>query len=149
MAIIDPTYLSRERNHFPDLTDAEFEALSIYCQTLSYRDTASFRGTRELQTRRLIASAREKLCVSNDSHLVMSFLLPIVDKNHFPDVINDDQSSLLCLYALTGNQKIVSSISNQSKEEINFQLIQIKNALKVEDIYAARMLFLVKILFLT
>lgn len=149
MAVIDPTYLLKERNRFPVLTDAEFETLSIYCQTLSYKDTASFRGTKELQVRRAMTSVREKLYVSKDSHLLMSFLLPIVDKNFFPDILTDEQSSLLCLYALTGNQRLVSLISNHSRAEINFQLIQIKNALKVEDIYAARMLALVKIIFLS
>ena len=147
MAVIDPTYLSRERNHFPELTDAEFETLCLFSQTLGFKDIASYRGSTERQARKHMDSCRKKLCSDNDSEMLFSFMMKILDENFFPEQLTDEQSSLLCLYALTGNQTVMATLLNYSKEEIRFQLMSIKDALGVRDIYSTRLYFLMKIIF--
>lgn len=146
MAVIDPTYLWRERNHFPKLTDAEFEMLSLYCQALNYREIADFRGLTERQVRRVIRENRLKFHVSYDRDMLLPFLMNVLDENFFPEKLTDEQSTLLCLYTFTDSESALLSMTNYSRKELRFQLTSIINALGIESIYSAQLLFLIKVI---
>ncbi|WP_237118447.1 hypothetical protein [Salmonella enterica] len=44
MAVVDPARFMYERNHFPSLTDKEFETLVLYCQMMNVQMVADYQN---------------------------------------------------------------------------------------------------------
>ncbi|EIK1257155.1 helix-turn-helix transcriptional regulator, partial [Salmonella enterica] len=44
MPVVDPARFMYERNHFPSLTDKEFETLVLYCQMMNVQMVADYQN---------------------------------------------------------------------------------------------------------
>lgn len=144
MAIIDPVYLINERNHFPKLTDAEFEALCLYCQTANFKEVAEYRNCSERRIRILIDACRGKLGVNDDLSIFLTYLSRSLDKRTFFPGLSDGQSLLLSFYSLLGNQSMLPAVTGCTRNEVKEELIRIRKILKVRSVSALRFNFLVK-----
>lgn len=145
MAIVDPTYLYRERNQFPSLTDKEFDTLCIFCQTASYEQAAEYRECKERQVRRNIQACKNKLGVVNDFGLFLIFIQRCADYRKMYPTLSEEQATLLYIYALLGNQIKVSYLTGYPRREIHRQLIDIKDELRVKDVHLLKWSFVIRL----
>lgn len=60
MAIIDPTHFLYERNHFPVLTDKEFEVMVLYCQFMNIQKVAEFMDRTDSVVTKHLNSCKKK-----------------------------------------------------------------------------------------
>ena len=61
MPVIDPVHFMYERNHFPSLTDKEFETLVLYCQMMNVQMVADYQNRKPDVIIRHLKSCRQKL----------------------------------------------------------------------------------------
>lgn len=69
MAIIEPTRFLFERNHFPVLTDKEFEVMVLYCQFMNIQNVAEFLGRTDSVVTKHLNSCKKKTGVESDFEL--------------------------------------------------------------------------------
>lgn len=87
MAIIDPKHFLYERNHFPFLTDKEFEVMVLYCQLMSIQKVAEFLDRTDSVVTKHLNRCKFKLKAKGDYDLFF-FLVTMYCtlKNGFPSL---------------------------------------------------------------
>ncbi|MDQ9128486.1 hypothetical protein RDT67_18885 [Serratia fonticola] len=134
MAIVDPTYLVRERNSFPVLTDKEFEALGVFSQYGAYEDVAVYKECTPRQARSLISSCRKKLFAENDAELLMIFLRQrLRHELVFPEITTEAFNTLLSFF-IYDSRSIVAEVSGQTEKDINNILYSTRKKLRIADL---------------
>lgn len=73
MAIIDPKHFLYERNHFPFLTDKEFEVMVLYCQFMSIQKVAEFMDRTDSVVTKHLNRCKFKLKAKGDYDLFFFF----------------------------------------------------------------------------
>lgn len=87
MAVIDPIRFVYERNHFPALTDKEFETLVLYCQMMNVQMVADYQKRKPDVIIRHLKSCKQKIGVEDDFEFYFTVIQKIIDfEKVFPEL---------------------------------------------------------------
>ncbi|ECW8769510.1 helix-turn-helix domain-containing protein, partial [Salmonella enterica] len=87
MPIIDPVHFMYERNHFPILSDKEFEVMVLYCQFMSIQKVAEFLDRTESVVTKHLNSCKKKTGVESDFELYYMVINKFVNfEKAFPEL---------------------------------------------------------------
>nr|WP_181375097.1 hypothetical protein [Pectobacterium carotovorum]ALG88572.1 TraJ [Pectobacterium carotovorum] len=145
MAIVDPTYLVRERNSFPVLTDKEFEALGVFSQYGAYEDVAVYKECTPRQARSLISSCRKKLFAETNAELILIFLRQrLRHELVFPEITEEAFRTLFSFF-IYESRSAMAEASGQTEKEIDNILYGTWKMLKIEDLRILKLVLATRI----
>lgn len=145
MAIIDPTRFLFERNHFPALTDKEFEVMVLYCQFMNIQNVAEFLGRTDSVVTKHLNSCKKKTGVESDFELYYMVIKKFVNfEKSFPE-LTLEQVDLLAAFSFYPKRSSIARRYGIYRRDIYDELMKIKDDLGIDDINSLRMLFFMRI----
>ncbi|CAI2160982.1 Bacterial regulatory proteins, luxR family [Serratia quinivorans] len=145
MAIVDPTYLYRERNQFPSLTDKEFHTFCTYCQCMNVKAVADFNNCSESSVWKHLRSCKQKLNVSNDLDLYFLFFQKKIPFDKLYPQLSRDEVLLLAAFSFYRTRSAIAKTLGIPYKEVYFALVRIKNLLGFEDLESLRVNFMIMV----
>ncbi|EIS4401833.1 helix-turn-helix domain-containing protein [Salmonella enterica] len=145
MPVIDPVHFMYERNHFPSLTDKEFETLVLYCQMMNVQMAADYQNRKPDVIIRHLKSCRQKIGVESDFELYFIVINTFVNfERVFPE-LTSEQINILAAFSFYPKRSTIARRFGIYRCDIYDELIKIRNNLGIEDLESLRMLFFMKI----
>lgn len=96
MPVVDPARFMYERNHFPSLTDKEFETLVLYCQMMNVQMVADYQNRKPDVIIKHLKSCRQKIGVESDFELYFIVINKFVNfERVFPELTSEQINILL------------------------------------------------------
>ncbi|WNI84180.1 helix-turn-helix domain-containing protein [Citrobacter portucalensis] len=145
MAIIDPTHFLYERNHFPSLTDKEFETLILYCQMMNVQMVADYQNRNPDVIIKHLKSCRKKTGAESDFELYFVVINKFVNfEKAFPE-LTLQQINFLAAFSFYPKRSSIARRYGVYRRDIYDELIKIRSNLGINDLNSLRMLFLMRI----
>lgn len=145
MAIIEPTCFLYKRNHFPALTDKEFETLVLYCQMMNVQMVANYQCRKVDVIIKHLKSCKQKIGVESDFELYFVVIKKFINfEKVFPE-LTSQQINLLAAFSFYPKRSSIARSFGIYRCDIYEELIKIRNNLGIEDLESLRMLFFMKI----
>ncbi|EKL9635012.1 helix-turn-helix domain-containing protein [Citrobacter meridianamericanus] len=145
MAIIDPTHFLYERNHFPSLTDKEFETLILYCQMMNVQMVADYQNRNPDVIIKHLKSCRKKTGAESDFELYFVVINKFVNfEKAFPE-LTLQQINILAAFSFYPKRSSIARRYGVYRRDIYDELIKIRSNLGINDLNSLRMLFLMRI----
>ncbi|EHI7423251.1 helix-turn-helix domain-containing protein [Salmonella enterica] len=145
MPVVDPTRFMYERNHFPSLTDKEFETLVLYCQMMNVQMVADYQNRKPDVIIKHLKSCRQKIGVESDFELYFIVINKFVNfERVFPE-LTSEQINILAAFSFYPKRSTIARRFDIYRCDIYDELIKIRNNLGIEDLESLRMLFFMKI----
>ncbi|EFM0752170.1 helix-turn-helix domain-containing protein [Salmonella enterica subsp. enterica serovar Bredeney] len=146
MAIIDPIHFLYERNHFPALTDKEFETLVLYCQMMNVQMVADYQNRKPDVISRHLKNCKEKIGVESDFELYYMVIKRLVNfEKAFPE-LTLQQVDLLAAFSFYPERSSIARRYGIYQRDIYYELMKIRGALGINDLNSLRMLFFMRII---
>lgn len=145
MPVVDPARFMYERNHFPALTDKEFETLVLYCQMMNVQMVADYQNRKPDVIIKHLKNCKEKIGVESDFELYFIVISKFVNfEKLFPE-LTLQQVYLLAAFSFYPKRSAIARRFNIYRCDIYDELIKIRNNLGIDDLDSLRMLFFMKI----
>lgn len=145
MAIIDPKHFLYERNHFPFLTDKEFEVMVLYCQFMSIQKVAEFMDRTDSVVTKHLNRCKFKLKAKGDYDLFFFFSYYVLHfEKRFPKLEIDDVL-LMSSYFFEPNLSVVARNLGIERKEVKERLLNITKQLELKDLSSMRMMFFMQV----
>lgn len=145
MEIIEPTHFVHERNHFPALTDKEFETLVLYCQMMNVQMVADYQCRKVDVIVKHLKSCKQKIGVESDFELYFVVINKFISfERVFPE-LTLQQVNLLAAFPFYPKRSSIARSFGIYRRDIYDELIKITNNLGIDDLNSLRMLFFMRI----
>ncbi|EKA7659321.1 helix-turn-helix domain-containing protein [Salmonella enterica] len=145
MPVIEPSRFMYERNHFPALTDKEFETLVLYCQMMNVQMVADYQNRKSDVIIKHLKNCREKIGVESNFELYFVVINKLVNfERVFPE-LTLLQVNLLAAFSFYPKRSAIARRFNLYRSDIYAELIKIRNNLGIDDLDSLRMLFFMRI----
>lgn len=145
MPVVDPARFMYERNHFPALTDKEFEVMVLYCQFMNIQNVAEFLGRTDSVVTKHLNSCKKKTGVESDFELYYMVIKKFVNfEKSFPE-LTLQQVDLLAAFSFYPKRSSIARRYGIYRRDIYDELMKIKDDLGIDDINSLRMLFFMRI----
>ncbi|EAQ4906480.1 helix-turn-helix transcriptional regulator [Salmonella enterica] len=145
MPVVDPARFMYERNHFPTLTDKEFEVMVLYCQFMSIQKVAEFLDRTDSVVTKHLNSCRKKIGVESDFELYYMVIKKFVNfEKAFPE-LNLQQVDLLAAFSFYPRRSSIARRYRIYQRDIYYELMKIRGDLGINDLNSLRMLFFMRI----
>lgn len=145
MAIIDPKHFLYERNHFPFLTDKEFEVMVLYCQLMSIQKVAEFLDRTDSVVTKHLNRCKFKLKAKGDYDLFFFFSYYVLHfEKRFPKFEIDDVL-LMSSYFFEPNLSVIARNLGIERKEVKERLLNITKKLELKDLSSMRMMFFMQV----
>ncbi|EEA8304813.1 helix-turn-helix transcriptional regulator [Salmonella enterica subsp. enterica serovar Rubislaw] len=145
MPVVDPARFMYERNHFPSLTDKEFEVMVLYCQFMSIQKVAEFLGRTDSVVTKHLNSCKKKIGVESDFELYYMVIKMFVNfEKAFPE-LNLQQVDLLAAFSFYPRRSSIARRYGIYQRDIYYELMKIRGDLGINDLNSLRMLFFMRI----
>lgn len=145
MSVVDPARFMYERNHFPSLTDKEFEVMVLYCQFMSIQKVAEFLDRTDCVVTKHLNSCKKKIGVESDFELYYMVINKFVNfEKAFPE-LNLQQVDLLAAFSFYPRRSSIARRYGIYQRDIYYELMKIRGDLGINDLNSLRMLFFMRI----
>lgn len=145
MPVVDPARFMYERNHFPILTDKEFEVMVLYCQFMSIPKVAEFLGRTDSVVTKHLNRCKEKTGVESDFELYYMVIKKFVNfEKAFPE-LTLQQVDLLAAFSFYPGRTSIARRYGVYQRDIYYELMKIRGDLGINDLNSLRMLFFMRI----
>lgn len=145
MPIVNPVRFMYERNHFPALTDKEFETLVLYCQMMNVQIVADYQNRKPDVILKHLKNCKVKIGVESDFELYFIVINKFLNfEKLFPE-LTLQQVNLLAAFSFYPKRSAIARRFDIYRSDIYDELIKIRNNLGIEDLDSLRMLFFMKI----
>lgn len=145
MAIIDPTHFLYERNHFPVLTDKEFEVMVLYCQFMNIQKVAEFIDRTDSVVTKHLNSCKKKTGVESDFELYYMVIKKFVNfEKSFPE-LTLQQIDLLAAFSFYPRRSSIARRYGIYQRDTYYELMKIRGDLGINDLNSLRILFFMRI----
>lgn len=145
MAIIEPTHFVYERNHFPALTEKEFETLVLYCQMMNIQMVADYQCRKVDVIIKHLKRCKKKIGVESDFELYFVVIKKFINfESVFPE-LTLQQVNLLAAFSFYPKRSSIARSFGIYRRDIYDELIKITNNLGIDDLNSLRMLFFMRI----
>ncbi|HDV4933416.1 helix-turn-helix domain-containing protein [Citrobacter freundii] len=145
MPVVNPARFMYERNHFPALTDKEFETLVLYCQMMNVQMVADYQNRKPDVILKHLKNCKEKIGVESDFELYFIVINKFLNfEKLFPE-LTLQQVNLLAAFSFYPKRSAIARRFDIYRSDIYDELIKIRNNLGIEDLDSLRMLFFMKI----
>lgn len=145
MPVVDPARFMYERNHFPVLTDKEFETLVLYCQFMSIQNVAKYLDRTDSVVTKHLNRCKKKTGVESDFELYYMVIKKFINfEKAFPE-LTLEQVDLLAAFSFYPGRSSIARRFGIYQRDIYDELMKIKDDLEIDDINSLRMLFFMRI----
>ncbi|ENZ5374035.1 helix-turn-helix domain-containing protein [Salmonella enterica subsp. enterica serovar Enteritidis] len=145
MPVIDPAHFMYERNHFPSLTDKEFETLVLYCQMMNIQMVADYQNRNPDVIIKHLKSCKKKTGAESDFELYFVVINKFVNfEKAFPE-LTLQQINVLAAFSFYPTRSSIARRYGVYRRDIYDELVKIRNNLGIDDLNSLRMLFFMRI----
>lgn len=145
MPVVDPTHFIYERNHFPALTDKEFETLVLYCQMMNVQMVADYQNRKPDVIIKHLKSCKKKTGAESDFELYFVVINKFVNfEKIFPE-LTLQQINILAAFSFYTKRSSIARRYGIYRRDIYDELMKIRNNLGINDLNSLRMLFFMRI----
>ncbi|GAL51737.1 putative TraJ protein [Citrobacter farmeri GTC 1319] len=145
MPVVDPVHFMYERNHFPSLTDKEFETLVLYCQMMNVQMVADYQNRNPDAIIKHLKSCKKKTGAESDFELYFVVINKFVNfEKAFPE-LTLQQINVLAAFSFYPKRSSIARRYGVYRRDIYDELVKIRNNLGIDDLNSLRMLFFMRI----
>ena len=145
MPVIDPAHFMYERNHFPSLTDKEFDTLVLYCQMMNIQMVADYQNRNPDVIIKHLKSCKKKTGAESDFELYFVVINKFVNfEKAFPE-LTLQQINVLAAFSFYPKRSSIARRYGVYRRDIYDELVKIRNNLGIDDLNSLRMLFFMRI----